>query len=78
MTAIVIHRHLMGTVSCALCGFHEESTADPTSPTLASILADAAMHVVTTEHVVSEHIEDDRMVYPHGATTNDPIPAAEG
>jgi hypothetical protein len=66
MTAIQIHRHLTGQVTCHDCGFHEESTADPQSPTIQSIVAHGAMHVVAQGHHVHEHIEDDREVTPAG------------
>jgi hypothetical protein len=64
MASIQIHRTLTGEVTCSAGDFHEESTADPTSPTLQHILADGAMHVVAegAGHIVHEHIVDDREV----------------
>ena len=64
MTAIQIHRHVVGTVNCRDCGFNEESTADPRSPDIPEILSHGAMHAMTENHRVHEHIEDDREVVP--------------
>jgi hypothetical protein len=72
MTAIQIHRHIIGQVICRDCEFNEQSTADPRSPDIPQILSDGAMHAMSENHKVHGHIEDDRDIEPIGGDYDDP------